>query len=307
MHFSASATRLSRGAEIVPQFRLNYDQCGPDGAECVLLVHGHLSSRNHWRPNLGALGEAYRLITVDLPAHGLSPAPADPDAYRVEAIVDALDGLRAELGVSDWHLIGQSFGAGVVLKYGLIHPETVRSVIFTNANRALLSPPEGEVWEDIERRAALLEAEGAVQLRKEAVHPRFARYYPEDIRSLLAAEADHIDPQGFAYLLRMASPGLSVRDKLHLLRCPVMLINGRHERKFQPIRDWLADTHPTIEIEDLDGGHSVNIENAEGFNSAVLAFLQRLPPEAHYRSEVNEGTGTSQTCDRLQREGEGKG
>lgn len=262
------------------RLRLNHEVHGPDGADCILLVHGHLSSRNHWQPNLVALGQSYRLITVDLPAHGLSPAPDDPDVYRVTAMVDALEDIRIDLGISNWHLIGQSFGAGVVVHLALSYPETVRSVVFTNANRALLPYPEGEVWDTIERRAVKLETEGAGQLRKEAVHPRFARYYPEDIRSLLTAEADQIDPQGFAHILRMASPELTVRDKLHRVNCPMMLINGRHERKFQPIRDWIADAHPAIRIVDMDGGHSVNIENAEGFNSAVLAFLQGLRPAA---------------------------
>ncbi len=52
-----------------------------------------------------------------------------------------------------------------------------------------------------------------------------------------------------------------------------MLINGVKERKFQPTRDWLAQTHPAIRIVDLEGGHSVNVESPDGFNAAVRAFL----------------------------------
>ncbi len=38
-------------------------------------------------------------------------------------------------------------------------------------------------------------------------------------------------------------------------------------------------THPSLPdaiIVDLDAGHSVNIENADGFNSAVAAFMKNV-------------------------------
>ena len=89
----------------------------------------------------------------------------------------------------------------------------------------------------------------------------------------LVAGADTVDPQGFANLLAGAMPTLSVHHRLGTLHVPTMLVNGVKERKFQPNRDWLAQTHPAIRIVDLEGGHSVNVESPDGFNAAVRAFL----------------------------------
>jgi pimeloyl-ACP methyl ester carboxylesterase len=54
---------------------------------------------------------------------------------------------------------------------------------------------------------------------------------------------------------------------------PTLLVNGKRERRFQPVRDWLEQTHRNIQIVDLDGGHSVNVECPDAFNRVATAFL----------------------------------
>ena len=66
---------------------------------------------------------------------------------------------------------------------------------------------------------------------------------------------------------------------------PTLLINGRHEHRFQPLRNWIEANVPMIGIVDLDGGHSINIENAEGFDAAALHFLK---PYAEALAQVGE-------------------
>jgi len=253
--------------------QLNYETHGPSDAPCILMVHGILSSRNHWKPNLPTLKRSYRVAALDLPAHGLSPAPDDPSFYEISAIVAKIEEIRLTLGIGTWDIVGQSFGAGIALHYTLNHPTVVRTCTITNANRALLPPLTSPERAGLMERAAKLTTLGAAQLRQEAVHPRFARYFPEDMRRLLSEDAEQINPIGYAHLLRTALAELSVRDKLKQITCPMLLINGQRERKFQAIRHWLSEAHPQIKIADLDGGHSINIENPTGFNRALMSFL----------------------------------
>ena len=262
--------------------RLHYEVHGPEDADCILMVHGILSSRNHWKPNLPALTQSYRVVTLDLPAHGLSPAPLDPTFYEVDTIVGMVDDIRTELGISRWHIVGQSFGAGIALHYALAHPKAIKTVSITNANRALLPSLTPAGHADLSERIERLETLGAAQLRKEPVHPRFARYFPDEMRRLLSEDADQIDPFGFARLLGSAVPTLTTRDRLGEIKSPMLLVNGMRERRFQPIRDWIKNTHPQIRVVDLDGGHSINIENASGSDHALLSFLaaSSSPPEA---------------------------
>lgn len=247
---------------------------GQFGKVPLLMVHGFLSSHRHWEPNL-ALGEGFRLIRVDLPAHGAAPALEPDDEISPAALIRALEELRAELGIERWCLCGQSFGAGLILRYALDHPGATIAQVFTNANAAL-----GPEWDATRvagnaERIALIDECGKAGLAQMRFHPRFARRLPAQLRSLLEAEADKVDPAGFRRLLGEALPMLSVRDRIHDTRVPTLLVNGLRERSFQPLRHWIANVLPEIEIVDLEGGHSINLEAPEAFNDAAGTFLRR--------------------------------
>ena len=57
---------------------------------------------------------------------------------------------------------------------------------------------------------------------------------------------------------------------------PVLLANGVFERPFQREVAKLRARYPALEVVDLEGGHSVNIEAAADFNAALLEFLGRI-------------------------------
>jgi pimeloyl-ACP methyl ester carboxylesterase len=253
---------------------LAFDILGEPDKPPLLLVHGMLSSRNHWHPNL-SLAKTFRLIRVELPAHGCSPSPEDPGVYTPDALVESIERLREHLAVERWALCGQSFGAGITLRYALAHPERVTAQVFTNGNAAFRS-----LWSEDRKRQhaatiARIRTEGLVVLHELPFHPARARRFPPDVHAVLAADADRVNPKGIAMLFEHATPHLSVKERFTLTRPPTLLVNGRWEKAFQPVRDWIAEAAPTVEIVDLDGGHSINIERPEAFNAAASAFLLR--------------------------------
>lgn len=251
---------------------LNIDADPEDGRPPLLLLHGLLSSRNHWLPN-HSLSENFRLVRVDLPAHGHSPAPADALGATPEALVQAIELVQDHLKINRWYICGQSFGAGVTLRYALTFPERVIAQVFTNANAALR-----ETWDASDQRRNLehideILREGHAAMRRRAYHPCHARRFQSDLRERLSRDADSTDAAGIAMLLAHAMPRLSVRERLGELRVPTLLVNGVWEKRFQPVRNWLSEAHPHIAIVDLQGGHSVNIECPGEFNAAVSRFL----------------------------------
>ena len=58
---------------------LYYELSGRKDGPVLLLVHGFMSSRAQWMPNLAALGEIAQLAVVELLGHGRSPAPAEAE------------------------------------------------------------------------------------------------------------------------------------------------------------------------------------------------------------------------------------
>jgi pimeloyl-ACP methyl ester carboxylesterase len=220
----------------------------------LLLVHGFLSSRAQWRPNLAALKQHVRPVIVELWGHGRSPAPEDPAAYRVTSYIDAFEAIRRDLGVDRWLVCGQSFGAGLTIRYAHSHPAQVIGQIFTNSVSALSAPGEREG--------------GADKMMARA-----------DAREMLE-DAALIQPAGIANAIRYTTPQLSVLDCLSELMAPGLLVNGLWERPFQPLRDRAAKLLPSLAIEDLEGGHSINVEAPTLFNDAVARFAAKLTQAA---------------------------
>lgn len=260
---------------------LHFEADEDSGKPALLLVHGLLSSRRHWIPNR-ALAERFRLIVVDLPAHGQSPVTDDP---HPDALAAALDRVRARLSVPRWCVCGQSFGAALTLRYTLAHPERVIAQVFTNANGAFRAVWDAEQTAEHARRIDHIAALGHAGLRVLPFHPAHARRFPDAIRQTLTQDADAVDLDGFLALMREAMPRLSLHDRFATTARPTLLVNGRFERRFQPTRAWLATALPDMAILDLDGGHSINIEQPDAFNAAVTDFLEgalngALPPRS---------------------------
>jgi 2-succinyl-6-hydroxy-2,4-cyclohexadiene-1-carboxylate synthase len=246
----------------------------------LLLVHGFLSSRAQWRPNLAALKQHVRPVIVELWGHGRSPVPEDPAAYRVTSYIDAFEAIRRELGVDRWVVCGQSFGAGLTIRYAHSHPAHVVGQIFTNSVSALSAPGEREsdakrlLWADA------LERDGHSAIEALRFHPRFATRFASEVKREMLEDAALIQPAAIANAIRYTTPQLSVVDCLGELTAPSLLVNGLWERPFQPLRDRAAKLLPSLAIVDLEGGHSINVEAPAAFNDAVARFAAKYTKAA---------------------------
>jgi pimeloyl-ACP methyl ester carboxylesterase len=254
---------------------MHFDVHGDGAKPHLLLMHGFLSSRGQWRPNLEALARVSTPVTVELLGHGRSASPEEPDAYGVAAYVRRFEALRERLGAERWFICGQSFGAGLTIRYALEHPDRVIGQVFTNSISGL-SPPMGGSPRERAVRAAALEAGGREALRALPFYPRASKRLAREIWQDLVADADLISPSAVAETMRTTAPELSVAADLRRIAVPTLLVNGTRETAFQPLRDLAAREIPGVEIVDVEGGHSINLDQPEAFNAAVLAFIARL-------------------------------
>ena len=247
-----------------------------DGAKpFLLLMHGFLSSRGQWRPNIEALAAVSTPVTVELLGHGRSASPAEPDAYAVAAYVRRFEALRERLGAERWFICGQSFGAGLTIRYALEHPERVIGQVFTNSISGLSPPMDGSTSERAAR-AAALEAGGREALEALPFYPRASKRLAREIWHDLVEDAVLISPAAVAETLRTTVPELSVAADLGRIAVPTLLVNGTRESAFQPLRELAAREIPGVEIVDVEGGHSINLDQPDAFNTAVAAFIRRL-------------------------------
>lgn len=239
----------------------------------LMLLHGVMSSRVQWMDNVDDLKKVCNPVVVELLGHGLSPSPADPACYTPQGYIAFFERLRESLGIADWFVCGQSFSAGLTMRYCLTHPQRIRGQLFTNSVSAFAMPDTAERRAERAASIATLRRDGREALPSQRFFPRQGRLRDEVYQAMLA-DALRIDPQGLALGMEMTVPGLSVRDDFHRTRVPTLCINGSWEKAFQPVADLAGKLLPTMQRVDLDGGHSVNAENAAGFNRAVADFIQ---------------------------------
>ncbi len=245
------------------------DAGNPDGPP-ALFVHGFMSSNHQWDPNLARLGSVLRTVLVEQRGHGDSATPHDIDEYRPESVIPEIDAIRERLGIDRWWLVGHSMGGAVCVRYALEHPERTRGLVFTNSRAVFGIEGASDEQRAAERRSVRVE-DGA-DLRQLPFHPIHAKRFPEDLKARMVAAADAMEARAIRNMGSVAT-SWNARGRLPEITVPVLLVNGRWEKAFQPWLPVARETIPDLRIVELDGGHSINIEQPEGFDQAVLDFI----------------------------------
>jgi pimeloyl-ACP methyl ester carboxylesterase len=242
----------------------------------LLLVHGILSSRAQYEPNLEALKEVCRPVTVELWGHGRSPVPEDPALYHPENYVRMFEQLREKLGVDTWMIAGQSLGGSLTIRYALDHPDRVSAQICTNSMAAF---GDAEWVQNVRagaaERARFIREGGHEAIDKMPFHPKNATRLSEEIRNALIDGAEMVDPLGVANAIEHTVANTSTRERLIENTVPMLLVCGTFEKRFKPLRDYVEEAMPKAEVVDLEAGHSVNLEARDGFDEAVVEFIRR--------------------------------
>ena len=112
--------------------RIHYRDEGKPNALPLVLIHGSNASLHSWIPWVQLLGDDFRIITLDLPAHGLTGQVPDGN-YSVDAFLQTIDAVADHLGLAKFVLGGNSMGGGVAWRYTLAHPQRVMAMILVDA------------------------------------------------------------------------------------------------------------------------------------------------------------------------------
>jgi 2-succinyl-6-hydroxy-2,4-cyclohexadiene-1-carboxylate synthase len=107
------------------------------------LLHGFTGSARAMACIAEGLGDAHRILAIDLVGHGRSPAPRDPTAYSMTACVGQLAAALDDLNVHDAHWIGYSMGGRAALAFAATHPARVTSQNASNARASKRSWTSG--------------------------------------------------------------------------------------------------------------------------------------------------------------------
>ncbi|MEX2489495.1 MAG: alpha/beta hydrolase [Pseudomonadales bacterium] len=147
--------------------RIHYRDQG-DG-EPIVLIHGSNASLHTWEPWVRILEDEYRVVTLDLPGHGLT-GQVPGGNYSTIAYIESVKAITDHLALDAFVLGGNSMGGGVTWRYALEYPDDITAMILVDA-----SGPRS--WrEDLQAADDAREAPLAFQLLAQPWFRKVARY-----------------------------------------------------------------------------------------------------------------------------------
>lgn len=126
------ATGASQFVTLAPGLTVHVRDHGPRDGPALVLIHGSNASLHTWEPWVDRLEDQYRIVTLDLPGHGLTGRHPG-GVYDYGIFVDVVDQVMARLGVERAVIGGNSMGGGVSWHYALAHPDKVSGLILIDA------------------------------------------------------------------------------------------------------------------------------------------------------------------------------
>ena len=98
----------------------------------IVLIHGTGASLHTWESWVNELKNKHRIITLDLPAYGLT-GPNKTGDYSQDFYVNFMENFLLKLNIKRCVLGGNSLGGSITWAFALEHPERVGKMILVDA------------------------------------------------------------------------------------------------------------------------------------------------------------------------------
>ena len=267
--------------------RLQAQAWGPVTGLPCLAVHGWLDNGNSFWPLVPYLPEL-RLVAVDLPGHGCSPARSADATYHVVDWVRDVMGVATTLGWSRFVLMGHSMGAAIACLTAGAFPEAVQQLVLLDALGPFSDLPEamperlvGHLRQQARRRRRVIRP----QVSRASAAALMAQVVPHlslTSAELLALRGTQPVEGGVAWshdprlkdTSVMTLTEAQVEAFLRRIACPTLLVRplqGLAMPAGQLLRrsSWLAD----LQQVEVAGGHHAHMESPAQVAAAIRPFL----------------------------------
>ena len=244
------------------------------GEQCVVLLHGYLESMLVWDEFVDLLKKDLRVITLDLPGHGVSMI--NGEVHTMEYLADCVALTMEALGIDKYSVVGHSMGGYVALamldKYAK-HLENITLLSSTT------SADSQEKCDRRRREIELIKAGKKNTLARLVPHVGFAaqnvnrlKDYIEDIRELILISEDEGVIAILGGMIERKSRGEQLRDS----GIPHLFIFGRHDYYIpQEVADEMIEQDPNAKVVWLEeSGHMGFYEEPEKCAEAILNMIK---------------------------------
>lgn len=279
--------------------QLFYEEVGR--GEPLVFVHEFAGDYRSWRPQVSFFSRRYRTIAYNARGYPPSDVPDDPAAYSQDQAVDDLRGLLDALGIERAHVCGLSMGGYATLHFGLRYPERARSLVVAGAGYGSVPSERERFRQDSELTARRFEQEGMEKVAAfYAQGPTRVQFRDKDPKGWeeFARHLAEGSARGHALTLRgvqMSRPSIfDLGDQLEKLEVPTLVITGDEDDPCLEPGIFMKRRIPTAALVVIPrSGHTINLEEPEAFNRAVLDFLTAVDAGRWGRRNPASQTGSA--------------
>lgn len=274
----ADRGNVKRGYITTPDgAKLYYEETGK--GEPLILIHGHSFDCTEWDPQFFELAKKYRVIRYDLRGYGWSSMPSE---NQKALHADDLKVLMDQLHIAKAHIVGLSLGGFIVTDFLALYPGRLLSATAASGDFFDVPGPN-HPWtaEEVEiqrEKINVWQAKG-IQLSKQEWFNKLTKRKGKNIENLRqpvwnmiykwdAWQPQHLEPR---FLLgNEAEPRLRAQK----ITVPVLVLTGDADAN---IPNKLLKVVPSAKQMIIPhAGHVSNMENPNGFNEKLLAFLNTI-------------------------------
>lgn len=113
--------------------KVHYRDEGQRNGKTLVLVHGFAASLHTWEPWVERLKDEYRVISLDLPGHGLSRNPA-PEKMNVPYFAETVGEVASKLGAENYVIVGNSMGGATAWQFALSREKCIDGLVLIAAS-----------------------------------------------------------------------------------------------------------------------------------------------------------------------------
>ncbi len=235
------------------------------GPNTVVFVHGWTCDESSWQEQVPVFQKQYRVITLDLPGHGKSGAPAN-GPLTMELFAKAIEAVRAEARAGKIVLVGHSMGTPVIRAYARMYPQNVAALVPVDGPVHLSGSPNAP-------NPDRMKGPDGVKNREAMIRSMFGKgatpaIQDHVLKMMLAA------PESTAYQAMSATFAAS-QWKDESFPVPALGIYADHSGVDDPV--WFKKVFPNGSSTEVAGtGHFVMLEKPAEFNKLLADFLVKV-------------------------------
>jgi len=260
----------------------------------LICIHGGPGAPHFYLLSLEGVAVNRPVIFYDQRGCGFSDPLEDPTYWTLEFFVEELKQLIEQLGLEEYHILGQSCGGMIAVEFALTRPQGLKSAILASpaldmpliqseARRLIKTLPqdmqEAIYWSIEHNDFSTLEYQ-------EAMMEYYSRYlcrtdpWPEEMMLTMAYLNNDIytymnGPSDF--VLNGTLSDYNVVPELCRIAIPVLFTCGKYDEVTPRACRYFQRNTPGAKLKIFcKGGHECHLDQPEKYNKEVIKFLTKV-------------------------------